>query len=161
MGIFCDSFQQVFYQLHHNIRIDPVLCRAECSNRNFTICRTGILRDPFPIIYPVYIHFRTAISTIHQPCQWMCFSPSIRISADILPNPLDIIKGFLINDCFLRILKYCPVIFGHIMAFFVLKMLSGLKINRVAKIFPLFQDPCHRRRTPRIGVFDLVHSSLP
>ena len=74
----------------------------------------------------------------------MCFSPSIRVSTDILPDPLDIIKGFLINDRFLRVLKYCPVIFGYIMALFVLKMLSGLEINSVTKIFPLFQDPCHR-----------------
>ena len=138
-----------------------MLCPAECPNRNFRICRTSILWYSLAIIYPVYIHFGTTICTVHQTCQWVGFSPSIWISFHIASNSLNIIKSFLIYDCFLCIFKYRPVILRYIMAFLILEMLSGFEVHCMTKILPFLQNTCDGRRAPSIRIFYFFYSAFP
>ena len=138
-----------------------MLCLAECSNRNFRICRTGILWHSLAIIYPMDIHFGTAVCTIHQTCQRVGFSPSIWISSHIASDSLHIVKSFLIYDCFLSVLKHRPVILRYIMAFLILEMLSGLEVHCVTKIFSFLQNTCNSRRAPAIRIFDFFYSAFP
>ena len=56
----------------------------------------------------------------------MRLSPSVRISLNSAPYPLDVIKGLLINDRLLRILENLPLRFINVMALFILKVLSCL-----------------------------------
>ena len=124
-------------------------------------CGTGILWNSLSIVYPVNIHFRSTICTIHQSSQRMCFSPSIRVSSYIASDPLDVIKGFLIYDRLLCVLEYCPLIFPYIMAFLILEMLSGFEVHCMTKVLPLLQNPCNSGGTPSIRAFDFIHPAFP
>lgn len=55
----------------------------------------------------------------------------------------------------------CPFVLLGIVAFLVLKVLPGLKVDGMPQILPLFQDFHHRRETPDINVLEglvLVHA---
>ena len=64
----------------------------------------------------------------------------VRPTGYTLPDLLNKVKGFLIDDCLLGIFEYLPQIVIHIMAVCILEMLPGLEIDRMPKIFPAFQD---------------------
>ena len=98
-------------------------------------------------------------TSIHQTCQWMGFSPSIRIPSHIASDSLHIVKSFLIYDCCLCVLKYHPVILRYIMAFLILEMLSGLEVHCMTKILSFLQNTCNSRRTPAIRIFDFFYSA--
>ena len=125
-----------------------MLCRAECSNWNFGIGRTGILWNSLSIVYPVDIHFCSAVRTIHQSGPWMCFSPSIWVSSYITSDPLYIIKGLLVYDRLLRVLKHRPLVFPYIMAFLILEMLSGFKVYHMTKVLPFFSKSLRQWKNP-------------
>ena len=67
----------------------------------------------------------------------MRLSPSIRISLNSAPYPLDVINGLLINDRLLRILENLPLGFINVMALFILKVLSCLEVYCVTKVLRL------------------------
>ena len=58
----------------------------------------------------------------------MMLAPSVRISSYIRPKLLHRIKGILVYNGILRILKDYPVIFRYIMALFVLKVLLRFEV---------------------------------
>lgn len=86
------------------------------------------------------VQLATAISAVNKACERMDRSPAIRPPGDIRPNFLNKIKGFLINDGFLGILKYLPKISIHIMTMCILEMLPGLEIHGMTEIFPALKD---------------------
>ena len=65
---------------------------------------------------------------------------SLLFRPDICPDALHIVKGFLVDDGLMAVLENRPLAFVNIVAFLVLKVLAGLKIDGVAQIFPLLQD---------------------
>ena len=64
----------------------------------------------------------------------MSLAPSIRVSPDIVSEPLHIIVGLLVNDGGVGVLDNRPLARLNVMAFLVLKMLAGFEVDRVAKI---------------------------
>ena len=96
------------------------------------------------------IHFRAAVRAVHQSGQQVNLTPSVRIAADIASDLLNQIKGCLIDDRLLCILKDYPVILRHIMTLLVLEMLGRLEIDGMPKILLLSQNCYHGGRTPVI-----------
>jgi len=109
----------------------------------FVISATSEIRFSFTVIYPVNIKRMTAIGTIQYACKRMRLSPSVRISLNPAPYPLDVIKGLLINNRLLRILENLPLGFINIMALFILKVLSCLEVYSVTKVLRLCKYACN------------------
>ena len=84
----------------------------------------------------------------------MGLAPAVRVTPDICPDTLHIVKGFLVDDGLMGILENRPLAFVNIVAFLVLEVLAGLEIDGVAQVFPLFQDVHNGGRSPAVGVFD-------
>jgi len=70
----------------------------------------------------------------------MSLAPSIRVSPDIVSEPLHIIVGLLVNDGGVGVLDNRPLARLNVMAFLVLKMLAGFEVDRVAKILRVSED---------------------
>ena len=109
--------------------------KASVGILGFVVSTTSEIGFSFAVIYPVNIKRMTAIGTIQDACQRMRLSPSVRISLDSAPDPLDVIKGLLIDDRFLRVLEYLPLGLVNVMALFILEVLSGLEVDRVSQVF--------------------------
>ena len=124
----------------HVLFTDPVLCRAECADRDLCVSRAGILGFALAVIGPVDIHLRTAVSAVHQACQQMDLTPSVRISADSTADLLDKIEGFLIDNRLLSVLKDHPVILRYIVTLLILEVLRRFEIDGMAQIFRLSED---------------------
>ena len=139
-GILRDRPEQVCNELDHVLLADPVLCRAECADRDFCISRAGVLGLTLAVISPVNVHLRATVSAVHQPGQQMDLTPSVRISADGTADLLDQIKSLLIDDRLLCVFEDHPVVLRNIMALLVLEMLNGLEIDRMAQILRLSED---------------------
>ncbi len=127
----------------YHIFIDTVLCRAERSARNFGVLGTGILRNALAVVGAVDIHLAAAIGTIKQACEGSCFAPAVRVTSYIPTDFLRKVKGLLVNNGFMGILKDRPFVLRNIMAFLVLKVLSGLEIDGVSLDTHAFQE-CSR-----------------
>ena len=52
------------------------------------------------------------------------------------------------------ILENCPFAFVNIVAFLVLEVLAGLKVNGVSQIFTLFKNVADGGRTPVVHIFE-------
>ena len=68
----------------------------------------------------------------------MRLTPAVRVAPHVAPDTLHVVKGRLIDDGFMGVLKNCLFAFIHIVAFLVLEMLAGFEINRMPEVFPLF-----------------------
>ena len=87
--------------LHDVIRFDTV--RRLAVSHNY---RTHTWGHAFRcLLYPVDIHFATAISAIHQSCEWVCFAPAVGITPYLSSDTLNIIKGFLVDNRRMSVLK--------------------------------------------------------
>ena len=62
----------------------------------------------------------------------MGLAPAVRVTPDICPDTLHIVKGFLVDDGLMGILENRPLAFVNIMAFLVLEVLAGLEVDRMA-----------------------------
>ena len=98
------------------------------------------MRNALAIVGAVDIHLAAAIGTIEQACQRCDFAPAVRVASDIPADFLHKVKGLLVNDRLMGILKNCPFVLRDIMAFLVLEVLSGLEVDGVSQILTLFQN---------------------
>ena len=109
------------------------------------------MRNALAVVSAVDIHLAAAIGTIEQAREGSCFAPAVRVASDIPTDFLHKVKGLLVNNGFVRILKNRPFVLRDIMAFLVLEVLSGLEIDSVSQIFTLFKnvadEMCIRDRT--------------
>ena len=96
------------------------------------------MRNALAVVGAVDIHLAAAIGTIKQACEGSRFAPAVRVASDIPTDFLHKVKGLLVNNSFVRILKNRPFVLRDIMAFLVLEVLSGLEIDGVSQIFTLF-----------------------
>ena len=83
----------------------------------------------------------------YPPHEWRL---SWLLIALILADFLHKVKGLLVNNGFVRILKNRPFLLRDIMAFLVLEVLSGLEIDGVSQIFTLFKKVADSGRTPAV-----------
>ena len=98
------------------------------------------MRNPLAIVGAVDIHLAAAIGTIEQACEGSRFAPAVWITPYIAADFLHQIKGLLVNNGFMGILKDRPLVLRNIVAFLVLKVLAGLKIDGVPQILSFFQN---------------------
>ncbi len=68
-----------------------------------------------------------------------CFAPAVWITPYIAADFLHQIKGLLVDNGFMGILKDRPLVLRNIVAFLVLKVLAGLEIDGVPK-YSFFQN---------------------
>ena len=68
----------------------------------------------------------------HQAGQRMGLPKAVRVASGVSPDTLHIVKGFLVDDGLVGVLKNRPLAFIHIVAFLVLEMLAGFEIDRMA-----------------------------
>ena len=104
---------------------------TKCSTRYFCVSTASIIGDIFVVARSMHIHFTATIGTIHQSCKGVIVAPTIGIPFDISSYSLHIIKGFLVDNRLVSILKDEPLIFGYIGAFLVLEMLSCFEVYRM------------------------------
>ena len=90
------------------------------------------MRDSLAVVGAVDVHLAAAIGTIHEAGQGVDFSEAVRVAPDIPPDSLHVVKGFLVDNRLMGVLKNRPFAFVHIMAFLVLKVLAGLEVDRMA-----------------------------
>src|SRR5699024_10799728 len=107
------------------------LCRAKGADRVLPILAASVLRDALTVVGTVNIHLAAAIGAVHQTGQGMGLPKAVRVASGVSPDTLHIVKGFLVDDGLMGILENRPFAFVNIMAFLVLKVLAGLKIDRM------------------------------
>ena len=113
------------------------------SYRLLAILGAYILCDLLAIACPVAVHKTSAVMANHFSVKRMRLSPPIGITLNASPALLRIFKGFLVDDRLLRILECLPILLRYIVAFLVLKMLSGLEIDCMSQIFLSCEYGCH------------------
>ena len=87
--------------------------------------------NTFSIVYSLDIHFAAAVSAIHQSSERVRFAPTVWITPYLSSDALYVVKGFLVDNRRMGILKDQPLVFIYIMALFVLEMLACLEIYRM------------------------------
>ena len=130
--ILRDGPEHIGNQGQNSFGLDTVLCRAKGADRVFPILAASVLRDALAIVGAVNIHLASAVGAVHQAGQGMGLAPAVRVTPDICPDTLHIVKGFLVNDGLMGILENRPLAFVNIVAFLVLEVLSGLEIDCMA-----------------------------
>ena len=98
------------------------------------------MRNPLAIVGAVDIHLAATIGTIEQSCEGSRFAPAVWITPHIAADFLHQIKGLLVDNGFMGILKDRPLVLRNIVAFLVLKVLAGLEIDGVPQILSFFQN---------------------
>ena len=138
--ILRDGPEHIGYQGQDGLSPDAVLCGAKGADRVLAVLAASKLWVTLAVIDAMDIHLAAAVGAVHQAGQRMGLAPAVRVAPDIRPDALHIVKGFLVDDGLMGILENRPLAFVNIVAFLVLEVLAGLKIDGVAQIFPLFQD---------------------
>ena len=77
----------------------------------------------------VELHLAATIGRIEQACEGSRFAPAVWITPYIATDFLHQIKGLLVDNGFMSILKDLPFVLRNIVAFLVLKVLAGLEID--------------------------------
>ena len=105
------------------------------------------MRNPLAIVGAVDIHLAAAIGTIEQACEGSRFAPAVWITPYIAADFLRQIKGLLVDNGFMGILKDRPFVLRNIVLFLSLKCLRVLKLmvcpkySRFFKMFTMVDDP--------------------
>ena len=115
-------------------------CWVGRSNGNFAVPGAGILWNALAVVGTMDVHLAAAVGAVHQAGKGVRFAPAVRVAPDITPDALHVVKSFLVDDSFMGVFKNRPFAFIHIMAFLVLEVLTSLEVDRMAEIFPLFED---------------------
>ena len=63
------------------------------------------MRDTLAVVGAVDIHLAAAIGAIKQACEGSCFAPAVRVASDIPTDFLHKVKGLLVNDSFMGIVR--------------------------------------------------------
>ena len=136
--------ERIPHYIHNRFSVYPMTGTAISPDRLFSVFCTYILCHLLTIARPVTIHKTSAIMAYHLPIKRMRCAPSIGIAFNARPALLSIVKGLLVDNRLLRILKYLPILLSYIVALLVLKMLSCLKVYRMPKILFLGKNVGNR-----------------
>ena len=112
------------------------------------------MRNELAVVGAVDIHLAAAIGTIEQACEGCCLAPAVRVASDLAADFLHKVKGLLVDDRLMGILKNRPLVLRDIVAFLILEMLSGLEVDGVSQILTLFQNVADGGRTPAVHIFE-------
>ena len=112
------------------------------------------MRDTLAVVSAVDIHLAAAIGTVEQACEGSSFAPSIGVSSDLASDFLCKVESLLADNGFVGILENRPFVLRDIMAFLVLKVLSGLEIDGMTEIFTLVQQIDDSGRTPTVHILE-------
>ena len=97
----------------------------------FGVVAADILRLILAVVNAVDVQLAAAVRAIHQSCQRVDVSPSVRAAFDTAANTLYVIERGLVNNRFVGVLKDCPLAFIDVMTFLVLEVFTGLEVDRV------------------------------
>ena len=89
----------------------------------------SVIRDALAVIHTLDIHLAAAIGTVEQASQRSGLAPAVRVTLDIGTDALYVVKGLLVDDGFMGILKNRPFTFIDIVTFLVLEMLLRFEID--------------------------------
>ena len=131
-GILRDGPEHIGNQGQNSFGLDTVLCRAKGADRILPILAASVLRDALAVVCAVNIHLAAAIGAVHQAGQGMGLPKAVRIASGVSPDTLHIVKGFLVDNDLMGVLKNRPFAFVNIVTFLVLKVLAGFEIDRMA-----------------------------
>ena len=131
-GILRDGPEHIGNQGQNSFGLDTVLCRAKGADRILPILAASVLRDALAVVCAVNIHLAAAIGAVHQAGQGMGLPKAVRVASGVSPDTLHIVKGFLVDNGLMGVLKNRPFAFVNIVTFLVLKVLAGFEIDRMA-----------------------------
>src|SRR5699024_774861 len=134
LGILRDSPEHICYQGQDGLGPDAVLCAAGRPAWNFAVLAASKLWVTLAVIDAMDIHLAAAVGAVHQAGQRVGLAPAVRVAPDIRADTLHIVKGLLVDNGLMGILENCPLAFVNIVAFLVLEVLAGLKIDGVAQV---------------------------
>ena len=135
LGVVRNRPEGIGNQRKNRFGADSVLCGAERSNGIFPVLAASVLRNTLAVIGAVDIHLAAAVGAVHQAGQRVRLAPAVRVAFHICPDALHVVKGFLVDDGLMGVFKNRPLALWNIVAFLVLKVLAGLKIDGMA--YPL------------------------
>ena len=119
----------------------------------FTISRTVEVFFLFHRRTTAKIHFLSAIGTVNQSRKRTHFA-HIGRSAFCLTNFLNGFKSLLVDDCFLRVFKDCPVFFRQVNAFLrLVRLRIRLEIYCASRIFQIFKNIRDTSWIPNFRIF--------
>ena len=93
------------------------------------------MRDTLAVVGAVDIHLAAAIGAIEQACERCGLTPAVRVASDLAADFLHKVKGLLVNDGFMGILKNRPFVLRDIMTFLVLDFVLVLLLRSAG--FPI------------------------
>ena len=109
-----------------------MLCAAERPAWDFAVLAASKLWVTLAVIDAMDIHLAAAVGAVHQAGQGMGLPKAVRVASGVSPDTLHIVKGFLVDNGLMGVLKNRPLTFIYIVAFLVLEVLAGLEIDRMA-----------------------------
>ena len=77
------------------------------------------MRNALAVVGAMDVHLAAAVRTVHQARKGSDFAPAVRIAAYISPDFLHKVKGLLVDDSFVGVLKNRPFVLRDIVAFLV------------------------------------------
>ena len=128
---------------------------AERPHRDFAVLGASVLRIPLAVVGTVNVHLAAAVGAVHQARQRRRLAPAVRVTLDVAPDTLNIVKQFLRDNGLMRVLENHPVTFIDIAAFLVLEVFAGLEVDGMPQILTLFEDMDDCGRSPAIGILDV------
>ena len=84
------------------------------------------------------VHLASTIGA--QTSQRCGLTPAVRVSLCVSPDTLHIVKGVLVNNGLMGVLKNHPIALVYIVALFILKVLAGFEVHCMPQVFPFFED---------------------
>ena len=84
------------------------------------------------VVGAVDVHLAAAVGAVEQSSKRGGFSPSVRVTFHVGLDSLHILKGFWGDNGGVGVLKDYPFIFVKVVAFLILEMFAGLKVDGVA-----------------------------
>ena len=130
-GIVGNDLEHPRNQIKRDTLINVVLGGAKHSNGGLAVLPTGILRNALAVVGAVDVHLAAAVGTVEQVGQRRSLTVAVWVAPEIAPDTSYVVKGFLVDDSIMGILKNCPLVFIDIVTFLILEMLSGLEIDGV------------------------------
>ena len=136
-GILRDGPEHIGNQGQNSFGLDTVLCRAKGADRVFPILAASVLRDALAVVCAVNIHLAAAIGAVHQAGQRMGLPKAVRVASGVSPDTLHIVKGFLVDNGLMGVLKDQSLTFRIMDDLFALVgLLPRLEIDRVLQVLP-------------------------
>jgi len=92
----------------------------------------SVIRLRLAVVDALDVELRAAIRAVEQSRQWVSITPTVWAAFDIGAYALNRVKGFIVDDALVRVLKDNPFIFGNIViALVLITVFCGLEIYGV------------------------------